>query len=70
MNGRQLAMVWALALAVAPGCAKDTGSQISTSAGRRDNTAVELKRVKYDELVSAVKSNKGKIVVMDVWGEF
>jgi len=32
--------------------------------------AVELKVVKYTGLQEAVKAQRGKVVVVDVWGEF
>lgn len=32
--------------------------------------AVELKSVKLKELIAAIKSQKGKVVVLDVWAEF
>ncbi len=32
--------------------------------------SVELKDVKYDGLVEAVKAQRGKVVVVDVWGTF
>jgi hypothetical protein len=31
---------------------------------------VELKVVKYNGLVEAIKAQRGKVVVVDVWGEF
>jgi thiol-disulfide isomerase/thioredoxin len=31
---------------------------------------IELKTVKYDGLVQAVQAQRGKVVVMDIWGEF
>jgi hypothetical protein len=33
-------------------------------------SAVDLKVVKYNGLVEAVKTHRGKVVVVDVWGEF
>jgi len=42
--------------------------------GRADPTpaksGVELKSVKYGALVEAVKAQRGKVVVVDVWGDF
>lgn len=32
--------------------------------------AVELKVVKYDGLAEAVLKNRGKVVLVDFWGEF
>jgi hypothetical protein len=32
--------------------------------------AIELKPVKYKKLVAALKANKGKILVVDVWAEY
>jgi hypothetical protein len=32
--------------------------------------AVALKVVKYAQVADAVKAHRGKIVVVDVWGEF
>jgi hypothetical protein len=32
-------------------------------------TPVELKVVKYDKLIEAVKANRGKVIVVDVWTE-
>jgi thiol-disulfide isomerase/thioredoxin len=32
--------------------------------------AVELRDVKYDGLVEAVRAQRGKVVVVDVWGDF
>ena len=31
---------------------------------------VQLKTIKYDQLVEAVKAHRGKVVVVDVWGDF
>jgi hypothetical protein len=31
---------------------------------------IDLKAVKYGGLVEAVKAQRGKVVVVDVWGEF
>jgi len=31
---------------------------------------VELKPVKYDALKAAVREQRGKVVVVDIWGEF
>jgi hypothetical protein len=31
---------------------------------------VELKTVKYDALKAAVREQRGKVVVVDIWGEF
>jgi len=31
---------------------------------------VELQVVKYNGLVEAIKAQRGKVVVVDVWGEF
>jgi hypothetical protein len=31
---------------------------------------VDLKVVKYNGLIEAVKAQRGKVVVVDVWGEF
>jgi hypothetical protein len=30
-------------------------------------TKVEVKTVKYDQLVEAVKANRGKVLLIDVW---
>lgn len=32
--------------------------------------AVDLKMVKYDQLVEAVKAHRGKVIVVDVWAEY
>jgi hypothetical protein len=37
---------------------------------RAAEPAVMLKVVKYSGLVEAVKAQHGKVVVVDVWGEF
>lgn len=39
-------------------------------AGNRDSTPVELKILKYGGLCSAVRAQLGRVVVVDVWGEF
>jgi len=31
---------------------------------------VELQPVKYDQLVAAVRAQRGKVVVVDVWGVY
>jgi hypothetical protein len=33
-------------------------------------SVVDLKVVKYNGLIEAVKAQHGKVVVVDVWGEF
>jgi len=33
-------------------------------------TDVALKVVKYADLIDAVKANRGKVVVVDVWAEY
>jgi hypothetical protein len=41
-----------------------------TAAPPEKAGVVELKVVKYNGLVEAVKAQRGKVVVVDVWGEF
>ena len=33
-------------------------------------TGVELKTIKYRDLLRAVRAERGKVVLIDVWGEF
>jgi len=42
-----------------------TGEGLGAEAG-----AVELKTVKYTELIAAVKAERGKVLVVDVWAEY
>jgi hypothetical protein len=44
-----------------------TGSAVARPA--REGV-VELKVVKYNGLVEALRSQRGKVVVVDIWGEF
>jgi hypothetical protein len=44
--------------------------QARTSAGDpKDQSKVDLKVVKYDELKEAIKKFKGKVVVVDFWAD-
>ncbi len=45
-------------------CSKPTSKVSSADA------AIELTTVKYDALKAAIQAHKGKIVVLDVWGDF
>ncbi|MCI0683781.1 MAG: hypothetical protein L0Y71_16880 [Gemmataceae bacterium] len=36
----------------------------------QEKPAVKLQIVKYDGLTNAVKQNRGKVVLIDFWGEF
>jgi hypothetical protein len=38
--------------------------------GRAADTPVTLKAVKYDDFAREIRNFKGKIVVVDVWGEY
>jgi hypothetical protein len=42
----------------------------TSSAPPNDAETIELKVVKYDELETAVRAEKGKIVVVDIWAEY
>jgi hypothetical protein len=53
-----VACVGALARAAEPPAAK-------TAAGE-----VTLNVVKYADLIAAVKANRGKVIVVDVWAEY
>jgi hypothetical protein len=37
---------------------------------RAADTPVTMKAVKYDDLAKEIRNLKGKIVVVDVWGEY
>jgi thiol-disulfide isomerase/thioredoxin len=41
----------------------------SAAAAPPDGT-VELKTIKYPDLVKAVRSQRGKVIVVDLWGDF
>lgn len=56
---------------------KSGGSEASTqaapkpiSSSAKESAEVDLKVVTYDELVAAVKAQKGKVVVIDAWATF
>jgi len=51
-------------------CAPLVLSAVARSEPARGEAAVELKQVKYDQLGDAIKAQRGKVVVVDVWGEF
>jgi hypothetical protein len=36
----------------------------------RASDVVDVKVLKYKDLCSAVRSQRGKVVVVDIWGEF
>jgi thiol-disulfide isomerase/thioredoxin len=38
--------------------------------GGQAGDGVKLQVVKYDQLVAAVRAQRGKVIVLDVWGEF
>jgi len=40
------------------------------AAAPEQKPVVDLKVVKYNDLVEVVKAQRGKVVVLDVWGEF
>ena len=40
------------------------------AAAQSNENAVELKTVKYADLVKAVRAQRGKVVVIDLWGDF
>jgi hypothetical protein len=46
------------------------GRTAPTAAPAPREGVVELKVVKYNSLVEAIKAQRGKVVVVDVWGEF
>lgn len=46
------------------------GQNAARSAPNEQKAVVELKVVKYNGLQEAVKAQRGKVVVVDVWGEF
>lgn len=57
------------------GCCDDQPTPVAAKpvvvvAAKPNDTPVEIKLVKYDQLKEAVKAHKGKIVVVDVWGTF
>ena len=41
-----------------------------SSRSRADDKPVTLKAVKYDDFAKEIRNLKGKIVVVDVWGEY
>jgi hypothetical protein len=41
---------------------------LALGAEKPGNSEVELKTVKYDALKAAVREQRGKIVVVDIWG--
>ena len=62
MNARQRVLIIVAAALVCCG--------VTSAAPPNDGDSVELKVVKYDELESAVRAEKGKIVVIDIWAEY
>jgi hypothetical protein len=50
------------------GCGKE--SPLATAPAAPAESIVELKPAKFPQLVEAIKAQKGKVVVLDVWGEF
>jgi thiol-disulfide isomerase/thioredoxin len=51
------------------GCCSGEEQAPCCSAGKAAS-AVELKTVEYDELQEAIRSHKGKVVVVDVWASW
>jgi thiol-disulfide isomerase/thioredoxin len=45
-------------------------SSSQTARAQQPASAIELKVVKYADLVATVKAQHGKVVVVDVWGTF
>lgn len=62
------------ALTVTLGCGHDAEPTpyLSVTTARKvpAKIAVDLKIVKYDQLVTAIKAQRGSVVVVDIWGEF
>jgi thiol-disulfide isomerase/thioredoxin len=42
----------------------------SADAGAPPDGGVELKTIKYADLVKAVRDQRGKVIVVDLWGDF
>jgi hypothetical protein len=53
-------------LALAAGC----GQALPAANPAPAPSSVELKRLKYGELCSAVRGLRGKVVVVDIWAEY
>jgi hypothetical protein len=47
-----------------------SGEGAQTPSGEQTNTEVTLQVVKFAQFTDSLKKLKGKIVVVDVWGEF
>jgi hypothetical protein len=64
---RHFAVLASLAVVVlSAGC--EAASQRPSSGG--DAAAAELKVVKLADLNQAIAANRGKVVLVDIWGEF
>jgi hypothetical protein len=46
------------------------GALLTGSATSQEKAEVKLEIVKYDGLKNAVLKNRGKVVLIDFWGEF
>jgi hypothetical protein len=59
-----LRRIWAFLLIGAASCfvLDDRGLHAQEAAAK-----VEVKSVKYDQLVEAVKAHRGKVILIDVW---
>lgn len=67
-----------LAFSLLLGCAQDIDPSANTTRVQSTSKKlpldqqgpIDLKVVKYDALVTAIKSHRGSMVVVDIWGEF
>jgi hypothetical protein len=65
-----LALLAAVVFSLGEGYAQNGSPGKSKKEGAKETRTVDLKLVKYRELIDVVKANKGKVVVVDVWAEY
>lgn len=58
------------ALLLCTGLLVGVAFSLATTEKKTAASQVELKVVKYPQLLEAINANKGKVVVLDVWGVF
>jgi thiol-disulfide isomerase/thioredoxin len=51
-------------------CCELPTTRAALLGGSRDTQEVTLQSIKLDQLIAAIKAQKGKVVILDIWGVY
>jgi thiol-disulfide isomerase/thioredoxin len=70
MKYAKVRYIWPAAITISMGLVQSLSRSAEQSPHQESGEEVSIQLVKYSQLVSAIKSLAGKVIVVDVWADF